>query len=161
MCIKNWFKNLFNPVNRLSKDDRIREALKLLDKIVIERLQDKSYDIKWDSSLPSNVYACRAEDFLGNNFILVNYLWYWAPVEEVACLVAHESCHVKRVADISEEVEATMTEAMTWRTLKVPNKKYTESLLFKRLERLASMCTSEIVEEISKSNFYEEVLKVG
>lgn len=153
MCIKRWFKNLFNPINRLSDDNRIREALKLLDKVVIERLQDKSYSIKWDSSLPSDVYACRDEDSFGNNFILINYLWYWAPIEEVACLIAHESCHVKKAVDIPEEVEATMTEAMTWRTLKVPSKKYTKTLLFKRLERLASMCASEIVEEISKSNF--------
>ena len=62
---------------------------------------------------------------------------------------------------MSEEVKATMTEAMTWRTLKIRGKKYAETNLFKRLERLASITASEIVEEISKSNFYEEVLKVG
>ena len=159
MCIKNWFKNLFNPINRLSDDDRIRKALQLVSPKVIDAFEYRSVKIKWDSSLASNVFACRAVDSFGNNFILINYRYKRAPIEQIACLLVHESCHVKDKADFEEEVYATSEERLAWRQLK-KDITYEETPLYLRLEKISKMSYNEVMSYIEESNFYEEVLKV-
>ena len=50
---------------------------------------------------------------------MINSIYKNAPTEQIACLIAHESFHTKRVADLEEETLATQKEAATWLRLKV------------------------------------------
>ena len=160
MCILNWFKNLFNPVKRISEDEKILEAAALLPSHIIDRILDRGAVIRWDSSLDSNIFACRAQDIFGNNFILINYKYHSAPVEQIACLIGHESCHVLEKTTLSEEVEAVMMEMALWRTLKKADVSYDNTALYRRLNKLSKMPYAEVKSYVAESDFYKNILKV-
>ena len=65
-----------------------------------------------------NVYAANTYDSYGRRVILINSVYANAPVEQIACLIAHESCHVARKATLEEETIATSKEAACWAKLK-------------------------------------------
>lgn len=162
MCIINWLKELFNPIHRITKEDEIKEALRLVHKYTMYILEEYSIKIKWadlDSYSGTNVFACRATDSFGNNYILLNIRYKKAPAEQLASLITHETCHLKPKADLKEEIYATSLEASTWKELK-KDIDYEETPLYKRLEKISVMSYEEITAYIKDSNFYERVLSV-
>ena len=162
MCFK-WLKKVFDPIYRMTDDESILESLKLLDNNIIDSLCEKSVKIKWhdlNNFDGYTKYAIRAIDFSGNNYILLNNMYKKAPKEQIACLIAHESVHIKQNTDINEELQATITEAITWLYLKNKDTKYEKSPLYTRLEAISVMNREQIRQYIISNKLYESTLVV-
>ena len=86
-----------------------------------------------------NVYAASTYDSFGNRVIYVNTLYKDAPVEQIACLIAHESCHILRKSNMQEETVATQKEAACWTKYRNSSTTYPQNKLTKRLDKLANM----------------------
>ncbi|MCM1265999.1 MAG: hypothetical protein NC200_07355 [Candidatus Gastranaerophilales bacterium] len=162
-------------VRNFSDDEQIRAALTLLNNIgaedVFDNLQENSVKIKfYDLSQLSyeykNHFATNSTDVWGNRYILINTKYKNAPTEQIACLIAHESCHKGSVATLEEETTATRKEAQYWTILKKHNVAYVDSALLQRLESLKNLESSTTVshdyiqERISNSSFYQNQLAV-
>ena len=156
-----------------SNDSKIVAAINLLEQAgetdIMARLQKHAIRISFDdlSSVTMNsskAYAVSTYNRYGSRVIMINSIYKDAPVEQIACLIAHESCHVKRVADLEEETIATQKEAATWIRLKNESKVYPDSRLTKRLDKLgglylASTNGNNLVEQkIASSSFYRAQL---
>ena len=101
-------------------------------------------------------------DEFGRRVILINSMYKDAPVEQIACLVAHESYHTARKATLEEETLATSKEAECWVKLKKNGVFYPETKLTKRLDKIASLHNASIQdgnnyinERIANSSFYK------
>lgn len=163
MCFLSFLKRLFDGRNRISKDATIRKALQLLPDDVVDPLLENSVEIRWHNLSfvqVSHIYACRAKDIRGNNLMLLHTLWKKAPAEQLACLIAHESCHKKDVTDLQEETVATCKEAETWKKLRKDEVLYKSTDLYERLEKLARMSKRQIAAYVKASNFYEKTLVI-
>ncbi|MCQ2753493.1 MAG: hypothetical protein MJ231_00420 [bacterium] len=146
-----------------STDTKIIAALNLLqqsgDYDVFTNMQKNAVKIKFYNLGMSNVYATNSYDSYGRRVILINSIYKNAPVEQIACLIAHESCHTARRATMEEETTATQKEASCWTRLK-RNVAYPETKLTKRLDKLADLYlasdsdTNYIHEKIASSTFY-------
>ena len=162
-------------VKYFSEDLKIREALAMLDDIgakeIFDNLQENSvkiqfYDITQISYSYSRHFAMNTTDTWGNRYILINSRYKNAPTEQIACLIAHESCHKGRVATLAEETTATRTEAKYWQVLKRHNHEYANTALTNRLNSLANLESSSTVnhdyiqDRISNSKFYQSQLAV-
>ncbi len=162
-------------VDNFSKDTKIQEALVLLEqagaKEVFTNLESNAvkvsfYDLSQISYNYVSHFAINTIDSFGNRHILINTRYKDASVEELACLIAHESCHVMAVATVEEETTATRTEARYWNLLKDKNKAYEQSALLDRLNGLAELEKAStdkkdlIEEKISNSAFYIEQLAI-
>ena len=162
-------------VKYFSDDYRIREALVMLDDIgakdVIENLQENSvkiifYDLTQISFEYGKHFAMNTTDTWGNRYILINSKFINAPTEQIACLIAHESCHKGKVVTMAEETKATRTEARYWQVLKKHNVHYANTSLTNRLNSLANLESSSTVghdyiqDRISNSKFYQSQLAV-
>lgn len=162
-------------VRSFSDDYDIQSALKLLKQIgadeVFENLQENSvkiifYDLSMINFSYSKHFAINSVDSWGDRYILINSKFRNASREELACLIAHESFHKGKVATMSEETLATRKEAYYWSILKVPGKRYTQSSLTNRLNKLASLyeesteANNLIEQRIQNSKFYQEQLAV-
>ena len=103
---------------------------------------------------------------MGERYILINTRYKNCSTEEIACLIAHESCHKAKVATLAEETIATQTEAKYWLKLKKPNKVYNASDLKDRLDNLAYLYShsdknnNKIEERIANSDFYRSQLSL-
>lgn len=162
-------------VKYFSDDLKIREALTMLDDIgakeVFDNLQENSvkiqfYDLTQISYSYGKHFAMNTTDTWGNRYILINSRYKNAPAEQIACLIAHESCHKARVATLAEETTATRTEARYWQVLKQRNHTYANTALTNRLNSLANLESSSTVnhdyiqDRISNSKFYQSQLAV-
>ncbi len=162
-------------VKSFSDDYDIQSALKLLKQIgadeVFENLQENSvkiifYDLSMINFSYANHYAINSVDNWGDRYILINSKFRHASKEELACLIAHESFHKGKVATMSEETLATQKEGYYWSILKVPGKRYTNSPLTNRLNKLACLfeesteANNLIEQRIRNSKFYQEQLAV-
>ena len=160
-------------VKGYSDDVKIRQALTMLDDIgandVFYNLNENSvkimfYDLSQISFSYSNHFAMNTTDNWGNRYILINSRYKNAPTEQIACLIAHESCHKAKVATLAEETKATRTEARYWQVLKQKNVNYSNTPLTTRLNGLANLENVSTVDhdyiqdKISNSNFYKEQL---
>ena len=158
-----------------SSDSKIVEALSMLDNIgaheVFDNLQYNSvkimfYDLSQISFNYHKHFAVNTTDTWGNRYILINTKYKNAPAEQIACLIAHESCHKAKVATLSEETRATRTEARYWMMLKKHNVESQDSALLTRLNGLANLEHSSTVghdyiqDKISNSKFYQSQLAV-
>ena len=82
-------------------------------------------------------------------------------------MVAHESMHVKRVADLEEETIATQKEAATWTRLKSSSKTYPDTRLTRRLDKLSGMYLASsngnniIQNKIASNGFYRAQLGIN
>ena len=110
----------------------------------------------------SNVYAANTYDNYGRRVILINSTYKNAPIEQIACLIAHESCHVARKATLEEETIATSKEAACWAKLKRAGISYPQTKLTKRLNSLAELHNDSIADgndyiqdKIASSSFYK------
>lgn len=160
-------------VKCFSDDVKIRQALTMLDDIgardVFDNLHENSvkiifYDLSQVSFSYANHFAMNTTDNWGDRYILINTKYKNAPVEQIACLIAHESCHKGKVATLSEETRATRTEARYWQVLKQRNYNYPNNRLTSRLNSLANLENVSTVnhdyiqDRISNSGFYKEQL---
>lgn len=89
--------------------------------------------------------AVTAKTADGRLVILISSNYKTAPVEAVACLIAHESVHHENTKTYEEEVKAWTTEVQTWVafTNVNPSLKASDSKLVKRLNYLAKLYTKD------------------
>ena len=152
-------------VERFSSDAKIVSALEMLEANgehdVFTNLKKNAVKIKFYSLSYGNVYAANTYDNTGRRVILINSIYKNAPVEQIACLIAHESCHVARKATLEEETIATTKEASCWTKLKKSSVSYPQTKLTKRLDNLAGLHTASVEDgnnyigdKIASSSFY-------
>ena len=131
-------------VESFSNDTTIISAMKLLEKNgeydVFANLKKNSVKIKfYNLSGYGTVYAANTYDNYGRRVILINSTYKNAPIEQIACLIAHESCHVLRKATLEEETTATQKEAACWAKLKNNSVTYPDTKLTKRLNKISNL----------------------
>lgn len=85
--------------------------------------------------------AVTAKSADGKLVILISANYKTAPVEAIACLIAHESVHHENTKTYEEEVRAWTTEVQTWVafTSQNPSLKVSDSKLVKRLNYLSKL----------------------
>ena len=148
-----------------TSDAKIMAAMQLLeqngDYDVFRNLQKNAVKVKFYHLSMNNVYAANAYDEFGRRVILINSIYKDAPVEQIACLIAHESCHTARKATLEEETIATTKEASCWTRLKKAGVSYPETKLTKRLDKIAGLHIAAaedgnnyIGDKIASSSFY-------
>ena len=100
-------------------------------------------------------------DSFGSRIIAINSIYKDAPVEQLACLIAHESCHTARKATLDEETRATSKEAQCWCKLKNDNVTYPNTKLTRRLNNLSGLHIASVQDgnnyigdKIASSSFY-------
>lgn len=89
--------------------------------------------------------AVTAKSADGRLVILISSNYKTAPVEAIACLIAHESVHHENTKTYEEEVRAWTTEVKTWVafTNVNPSLKQNDSKLVKRLNYLSKLYTRD------------------
>ena len=149
-----------------TSDAKIMSAMQLLEQSgehqVFANLKKNAVKVRFEHLSMSNIYAANAYDEFGRRVILINSMYKDAPVEQIACLVAHESYHTARKATLEEETLATSKEAACWVKLKKDGVFYPETKLTKRLDKIASLHNASIQdgnnyinERIANSSFYK------
>lgn len=149
-----------------SSDTTIISAMKLLEQAgetdVFANLKKNAVKIKfYNLSGYGTVYAANTYDNYGRRVILINSAYKNAPIEQIACLIAHESCHVLRKATLEEETTATQKEASCWYKLKNNSTTYPETKLTKRLDKISNLYLASrdgnnyIGDKIASSSFYK------
>ncbi len=85
--------------------------------------------------------AVTAKTTEGKLVILISSNYKTAPVEAIACLIAHESVHHENTKTYEEEVRAWTMEVQTWVsfTQTNPSLKVSDSKLVKRLNYLSKL----------------------
>lgn len=166
--------NSYN-INHFTDDFKVSDALVLLEKVgadeVFNNLQENSvkimfYDLSMLSYSYRYHYAISGENNFGQRYILINTRYKKCSTEEIACLIAHESCHKAKVATLEEETLATETEARYWIKLKQANKTYSSTDLNQRLDKLAYLYknsnknNNHIQSKIANSPFYKDQLSL-
>lgn len=153
-------------VKDFSSDAKIISAMELLkvngQDDVFTNLKKNSVKVKFYNlaGYGQAVYAANTYDMNGRRVILINSLYKDAPIEQIACLIAHESCHVLRKATLEEETTATQKEAACWTKLKNTSVTYPETKLTKRLDKIAGLYLASsdgnnyIGDKIASSSFY-------
>lgn len=148
-----------------SSDSKIIAAMQLLEECgeyeVFSNMKKNAIKVKFDTLPYSNVYAANAYDSFGRRVIIINSTYKNAPIEQIACLIAHESCHVARKATLDEETRATSKEAECWAKLKQVGKVYPQNKLTRRLEKISGLYIASaqdgnnyIEDKIASSSFY-------
>lgn len=149
-----------------TSDAKIMTALQLLEQNaeydVFANLKKNAVKIKFYHLSMSNVYAANAYDEFGRRVILINSIYKDAPVEQIACLIAHESYHTARKATLQEETAATSKEASCWVKFKKVGVSYPQTKLTKRLDKIAGLQIASvqdgnnyIEDKIASSSFYK------
>ncbi len=156
-----------------SSDAKIISAINMLEQAgetdVLRNLQRHAIRVSFDdlssvSYNSSKTYAVSTYNTYGTRVIMINSIYKNAPTEQIACLIAHESCHVKRVADLEEETIATQKEAATWIKLKNSSKVYPESRLTSRLDKISGLYMAStngnnlVQQKIASNGFYRSQL---
>ena len=98
--------------------------------------------------------AVTAKTADGRLVILISSDYKTAPVEAVACLIAHESVHHENTKTYEEEVRAWTCEVQTWVafTSVNPSLKLSDSKLVKRLNYLSKLYTRDGNQNTSIAN---------
>ena len=156
-----------------SNDTKIMAAISMLEQAgetdVLRNLQRHAIRVSFDdlSSVAiggSKAYAVSTYNRYGSRVIMINSIYRNAPTEQIACLIAHESCHTKQVADLEEETIATQKEAATWIRLKNSSKTYPDSKLTRRLDNLSGLYLASsngnnlVQQKIASNGFYRNQL---
>ena len=89
--------------------------------------------------------AVTAKSADGRLVIIISSNYKTAPVEAIACLIAHESVHHENTKTYEEEVRAWTCEVQTWVafTNVNPSLKQSDSKLVKRLNYLSKLYTKD------------------
>lgn len=101
----------------------------------------------------------------GSLVIMINNIHEDAPVEAIACLIAHESVHHANTKTFAEELRAWTKETMTWIafTQENPDLKLSDSKLVKRENYLARLYakdgnqTTSIEQIIATNSAYQNL----
>jgi len=151
-------------VNNFSNDAKIITAMNLLERNgeyqVFANMQKNAVKVKFGNLSMSTIYAANSYDTNGRRIIIINSFYKDAPVEQIACLIAHESYHTARVATLNEETIATQKEAQCWTKLKNASVVYPQTKLTRRLDKLAGLYLASdsnnnlIHDKIASSGFY-------
>ena len=152
-------------LKQFSSDAKIIAAMQLLEQNgeydVFNNMRKNAVKVKFYPLSMSNVYAANMYDEFGRRIIVINSIYKNAPIEQIACLIAHESCHTARKATLEEEQTATSKEASCWTKLKKSGVSYPETKLTKRLDKLAGLHIAStedgnnyIGDKIASSSFY-------
>ena len=156
-----------------SSDSKIMAAINMLEQAgetdVLRNLQRHAIRISFDdlscvSISSSKAYAVSTYNRYGSRVIMINSIYRNAPTEQIACLIAHESCHTKQAADLQEETIATQKEAATWIKLKNSSKVYPDSKLTRRLDNLSGLYLAStsgnnlVQQKIASNGFYRSQL---
>ncbi len=152
-----------------TSDAKIMSAMQLLEQNgeydVFANLKKNAVKVKFYHLSMNNVYAANAYDEFGRRVILINSMYKDAPVEQIACLIAHESYHTARKATLEEETKATSKEAACWAKLKRNGVTYPQTKLTKRLDNIAGLHIASIQDgnnyiedKIASSSFYRSQL---
>ena len=155
-----------------SSDAKIVAAIQLLEKSgdtdVLRNLQKYGMRVKFDDLTMvmngHNAFAVSTYNNFGTKVIMINSKYKSAPVEQIACLIAHESYHTGYSANLEEETMATQKEASCWKRLKSYSKTYPDNKLTRRLDKLAglymaSTADNNLVEaKIANNGFYRAQL---
>lgn len=155
-------------INDFSNDAKILSAMRLLEQSgeydVFANLKRNAVKVKFYNvsmmTSGQHVYAVNTYDNYGRRVILINSQYKNAPVEQIACLIAHESCHVARKATLAEETTATQKEAACWAKLRNNSATYPQTKLTKRLDKIAGLYlasdsnTNYVQDKIASSSFY-------
>lgn len=98
--------------------------------------------------------AVTAKSADGRLVIIISADYKTAPVEAVACLIAHESVHHENTKTYEEEVRAWTTEVQTWNSFTSvnPSLKQNSSKLVKRLNYLAKLYAKDGNQNTSIAN---------
>lgn len=159
-----------------SDDAKIVAAINVLEQYgetdVLRNLQKYGVRVSFDDLTSytynaSKAFAVSTYNKYGTRVIMINSIYRNAPTEQIACLIAHESMHVKRVADLAEETIATQKEAATWTRLKVASKSYPDTRLTRRLDQLSNMYMASsdgnniIQNKIASNGFYRTQLGIN
>ena len=98
--------------------------------------------------------AVTAKTADGGLVILISSNYKTAPVEAVACLIAHESVHHENTKTYEEEVRAWNMEVQTWMSFTQynPSLKTADSKLVKRLNYLSKLYTRDGNQNTSIAN---------
>lgn len=162
-------------VNNFTDDFVVSDALTVLETTrengVFDNLEENSvkivfFDLSTLSYNYKDHFAISGYNNMGDRYILINSKYRDAPKEQIACLIAHESCHKAKVATLQEETLATETEAKCWLKLKQQGKNYPNNDLTKRLDSLAylyetsTVTKNNIQDRILNSSFYREQLAI-
>ena len=160
-------------VTDFSTDAKIVAAMQILEQAgetdVLRSLERRAVRVKFSnlsmvSYNSANAFAVSTTNEFGTKVILINSIYRNAPAEQIACLIAHESCHTGYSATLAEETTATQKEAACWTRLKSASKVYPDSKLTRRLDKLsglylASSNNNNLVEQkIASSSFYRSQL---
>ena len=148
-----------------TSDSKILSAMQLLEQNgeldVFANLKKNAVKVKFYHLSMNNVYAANAYDEFGRRVILINSIYKDAPVEQIACLIAHESYHTARKATLEEESLATTKEASCWTKLRRKGVSYPQTKLTNRLNKIASLHMASvqdgnnyIEDKIASSSFY-------
>lgn len=148
-----------------TSDAKIMSAMQLLEQNgeydVFANLKKNAVKVKFYHLSMNNVYAANAYDEFGRRVILINSMYKDAPVEQIACLIAHESYHTARKATLEEETKATSKEAACWAKFKRNGVTYPQTKLTKRLDNIAGLHIASIQDgnnyiedKIASSSFY-------
>ena len=140
-----------------TSDAKIMSAMQLLEQNaeydVFANLKKNAVKVKFYHLSMNNVYAANAYDEFGRRVILINSMYKDAPVEQIACLIAHESYHTAR--------KATSKEAACWAKFKRNGVTYPQTKLTKRLDNIAGLHIASIQDgnnyiedKIASSSFY-------
>ena len=152
-------------LKQFSSDAKIIAAMQLLEQNgeydVFNNMRKNAVKVKFYPLSMSNVYAANMYDEFGRRIIVINSVYKNAPIEQIACLIAHESCHTARKATLEEEQTATSKEASCWAKLRKSGVTYPETKLTKRLNKLAGLHIASaedgnnyIGDKIASSSFY-------
>lgn len=155
-------------VKDFSSDAKILSAMRLLEQNgeydVFANLKKNAVKIRFYNvsmmTSGQHVYAVNTYDNYGRRVILINSQYKNAPVEQIACLIAHESCHVARKATLAEETTATQKEAACWAKFRNASATYPQTKLTKRLDKIAGLYlasdsnTNYVQDKIASSSFY-------
>jgi hypothetical protein len=148
-----------------TSDAKIMSAMQLLEQNgeydVFANLKKNAVKVKFYHLSMNNVYAANAYDEFGRRVILINSMYKDAPVEQIACLIAHESYHTARKATLEEETKATSKEAACWAKFKRNGVTYPQTKLTKRLDNIVGLHIASIQDgnnyiedKIASSGFY-------
>ena len=156
-----------------SSDTKIIAAINMLEQAgetdVLRNLQRRAVRVSFDdlagyTANSSKTYAISTYNRYGTRVIMINSIYRNAPTEQIACLIAHESCHTANVADLNEETTATQKEAACWVRLKNNSKTYPDSRLTRRLDQLGGLYVASdsqnnlIRQKIASNGFYRAQL---
>ena len=152
-------------LKNFTSDAKIMSAMQLLqsngENEVFQNLKKNAVKVKFYHLSMNNVYAANAYDEFGRRVILINSIYKDAPIEQIACLIAHESYHTARKATLEEETLATSKEASCWTKLKKIGHTYPQTKLTKRLDKIAGLHLASvedgnnyIEDKIASSSFY-------